>query len=218
MKKNVIFNNIKPKDQSVFWNNLEIAQKKFNNFFHLEKNYKINVFNSFREYCLALNEKRPKWGVSKQKDGNIFLFNPSKWEISVTGHCPEDLVSSLVHEMFHVYCFRKNINLPNWLEEGIATYLGQNSKFCDQTDLDFLRLKKQFHLIPDLPNLSSNFSEHQNHPWSYLSACKFIKYIVNKKGKNFLKKISIIDQKDNNQLFINDINLMWTNFKEDLNG
>lgn len=207
----IIFNNINSKDKIAFTRSWNLAKKKFSQYFPLEKKYQINIFNKFSDYCSAINENRPKWGVTKHKNGDIFLFNSIKWDVVETGHNPSDLLPSLIHEMFHVYCFQNKIKLPKWVEEGVATYLSQDFD-GGQKDIDFLRLKQKYHKLPDLQVFIDDFSKHQDHSWSYLTAYSFIKYLVKQKGKNFLKQIS----STNNHLSLESLNLIWNDFKGEL--
>ncbi len=182
----------------------------YSKYFSLEKKYEIITVNDFDKYCHIIRETRPKWGVTKQKFEKIFIYNPIAWTEKETGHKPADIVSSIVHQLFHVYCYNHKLELPKWLEEGIATYLSQDFD-GGQKDKDFLKLKKQNTEIPDLPNLNNDFSSHKDHSWSYLSAYTFIKYLIKTEGRQYIKRIPT-EYQNKNKLFNNNILLKWKQF------
>ncbi len=215
MKETFVFDDLSLEDKNIVIDTLAKALKKFNYIFKFKSDIEISTYNSFEKYCLTIGEKRQKWGVTKHKNGKIYLYNPLLWTEFDTGHKPSDLEASLIHEIFHVYCYKNEFKLPNWLEEGIATYLSQNYD-GGQKDHDFHILKNRYKYLPDLPVLNKDFSTHRDHAWSYLTAYTFVKYLAKKDGQDFIKKIPS-RYKLEKTLFINHILLRWKNFIKEQN-
>lgn len=215
MKETFVFEDINLKNKKIIVGTLVKALKNFNRTFRFKDDIEISTYNNFENYCQAVEEKRQKWGVTKHKNGKVYLYNPSLWTEMETGHKPSDLEASLIHEIFHAYCYQNQFNLPKWLEEGIATYLSQTFD-GGQKDRDFQTLKRQYINIPDLPNLDENFGTHFDHAWSFLTAYTFVKYLIKNDGQDLVKKIPT-EYKLKNKLFINHILLRWANFKKEQN-
>lgn len=216
MKEFLVFEGLNSNDKKIVIAALRKALRVFNRTFKLSHNIPVSTYNNFEKYCLAIGEKRQKWGVTKHKEGKIFLYNPSLWTKKETGHNPNDLEESLIHELFHVYCYCNRCDLPKWLEEGMATYLSQPTDGGPK-DIDFKMLKQKYHHLPDLPNIDDDFGRHLDHSWSYLTAYSFIKYLTKNDSRDIIKKI-IIKYKSKNKLFINHILKRWSNFRKEQNG
>lgn len=138
------------------------------------------VVGNHRELCEITETYRPKYGVTTNKNGVVYLYDPSTWTVEETGHTPKDLTESLIHQLVHVFVFRHRLQLPNWFEEGLAVYVGAHlSKHHRFSELKMLHKK---YGPQQLYKNTLSIKDHQVPAYSYLLASAYVEYIEKELG------------------------------------
>lgn len=156
-------------------------------------------------YDRLLETNRPPWGVTTQKKGVIYIYDPSLWRKNPTGHTMKDLIPSLIHELVHVYFFKKHITCPIWFEEGMAVKLSDENKGNKRKAFNKLASK---YLMPDIINVSQNFKKMSGKlPLvHYLTFFMFVSHIFNQFGtKKIVKFLKSLEWKNDFERLFSEI-------------
>jgi hypothetical protein len=89
------------------------------------------------------------------------------------------------HELVHMILYQKYKSaIPGWLEEGLANYIGQNSK------VDYVWLQSQPH--PDVRTMTHPFKSHVQSPrYQYQASTAVIEMLASKCGLDDLLQLSV---------------------------
>ncbi len=112
---------------------LEATKKELTAFFNSSvPEPLIFLLESRLELDLIWGQKTEKWVVGGTKNGSIFILDPKVYTQQSSHKDKNDFWKTLKHEYCHIY-FRyitKGVN-PLWLHEGLASYLADQKKICD---------------------------------------------------------------------------------------
>lgn len=179
----------------------------------------VIVAKNYDHYNELVETKRPAWGVTTNKEGKIYLYNPELWTKKTTGHTIKQLKSSITHQMVHIFFQKYRIKSPPWFEEGLATYVSiyRNRKEKIDKDKEFNKIFKK-HGFCNLCEDKSSLKIHQVPALSYLTSYKFISYLINKFSDksllNFINKL-IEDMEFNlcfNNIYGIEVSESWNKF------
>lgn len=92
----------------------------------------IFLLNSRKELDLIWRQKTERWVVGGTKFGAIFILDPRIYTKESIHKNQNDFWKTMKHEYCHIY-FRHITNgvHPLWLHEGLASYLAEQKKVCD---------------------------------------------------------------------------------------
>lgn len=172
-------------------------------------------------YDKLLKTNRPPWGVTTQKNGVIYIYNPLLWKKSITGHTTNDLVPSLIHELVHVYFFQNKLKCPIWFEEGLAVKLSDENKGNKRKA--FYQLVTKYP-IPNVIEATSNFKKMSGKLplMHYLTFFMFISYLFDLFGTikiiNFLRGLKVNNDFEPffDKEFNRSLSETWTKFRKEL--
>lgn len=114
-------------------NFLKTTKKELDSFFNLNiPEPTIFLLNSRKELDLIWKQKTERWVVGGTKYGAIFILDPKIYSKESNHIDKNDFWQTLKHEYVHIY-FRHITSgpLPLWLNEGLASYLAEQKKTCD---------------------------------------------------------------------------------------
>ncbi len=161
---------------------IENKIRELNDFFEIKPTFSVKLLYEKEEFEFFKSRKTEKWESGFVKDNIIFVFDPEVLE-KFTIHKKEEFFGTIKHEIAHVYI--KNICpfLPEWLNEGIATFLGQGSK-----KESFKKFLEKREVLP------FNIKEGRDKLiLIYVQSPCFVEWLIKNYGKekllNFLKKI-----------------------------
>lgn len=158
----------------------------------------IYIAKDKKQYDKLLKIKRQPWGVTTHKEGVIYLYDPFLWKKKSTGHNLSNLKSSLIHELVHVYMWKKHITSPLWFEEGVAVKISEPNQNNKNTIFNKLIGK---YPIPMIIDISLNFKILSS-PLDlmfYLTFFMFISYLFRAHSHN--KMIQFVKSLENNNNF-----------------
>lgn len=165
---------------------IEKAANQVSNFFNDEiPRFKVYFLKSRDEMDKLWNKKTPAWLVAKAGENReIHIFDKEIFD-RVSPHPKNDFEKVLIHEITHIYTKEKfNLTFPMWLNEGIAYVVAsQDKKEGNKKDISKMH----------------TFDEWNENP-SYGSSGKFVRFLLNKFGKdrllNLLKRIEKNEKKE----------------------
>lgn len=124
------------RDYSDFYNRVNKIRKIFD----FDKEIVIDVFDDLQELENLLETKVPKWVIGTSFNNAILILDYDKWKTSNN----ETVENLILHEFIHVVLSLKSkINLPAWLNEGLAVYFSdqyhsfKNQIFDNNININF---------------------------------------------------------------------------------
>ena len=173
-------------------------------------------------YDELLKMNRPSWGVTTQKMGMIYIYDPFQWKRKITGHNLSDLKPSLIHELVHVFFYNYHIQCPIWLEEGLAVIISDENK-GKKKDAFFKLLSK--YPIPEVLNTTSNYKKKKGKlPLiHYLTFFMFVSHLLKLCGINKFIEFIMLQQKESSfedifeKFFNQTLHKLWSDFRDDMN-
>lgn len=92
----------------------------------------VFLLDSRKELDVIWKQKTERWVVGGTKYGAIFILNPDHYVKESDHKNKNDFWKTLKHEYCHIYFRSITSNTrPLWLHEGLATYLAEQKKTCD---------------------------------------------------------------------------------------
>lgn len=124
---------------SDFYNRIE----KIKTIFDFNKKVIIDVIDDLHELEELMEMKIPTWVIGTSFDNVILILDHDKWKKS-----NNEIVDNLIlHEFVHVVLnLKSKINLPVWLNEGLAVYFAdqyhayKNKNFNNNIEFNFYEL------------------------------------------------------------------------------
>lgn len=182
---------------------------------------KVVVAKDHKGMCALIGKDRPKYGVTTNLNDSIYLSDPSSWTETETGHTPQDLTESLVHQMVHLFFRRNAIKAPVWFEEGVAVFVGAH--LSDQKrEKEFDRLLRMYG-FRDLSKHTEPFGKQEAPAYSYLTAYKYVSALNERLGrKKLVRLISSLSTRSNFEAVFKQetgmsVGYSWDWFKQTLN-
>lgn len=173
------------------------------------------------QYDNFLKTNRPSWGVTTQKKGVVYLYDPSLWKKNITGHNMKDLKPSLIHELVHLYMFKKHMISPEWFKEGLAVRISDENKGNKKKMFNRLVLK---YPIPNIITATSSFKKMKGKLplMYYLTSFMFVSYLFELLGiKKTARFIKLLENKSNfenqfSKVFSLSLQEVWLKFKKEM--
>ena len=153
--------------------NLKKYVQVFNKFFGIKPQVNVQLVYDRKEYDFYSGTKSENWMSGYYNGKMVIVFDPDSFE-KETCHKKEEFPGTLKHETAHVYiCNLARGRVPAWLNEGLASHLGQgkgkeyfNMKSADRKG----------------PILNVNKNKDNRYVW-YTQAPCFVEFLIKKKGK-----------------------------------
>lgn len=176
---------------------LEKSRKEILNFFELDNetkfNFNVYIYDSKEELVAGLRQrgfkKDPDYmcACQKDEDNSLNFYEPK--DHSEKDWSKEDYDQVIFHEEVHGITFNIYGQLPEYITEGIATYLDGSYK----KDIKFL-LDNYIHknIIPSMDELEYEFGKHEYDSYDY--AYLIVSYLIETLGKK--EFLSLIGNKE----------------------
>ena len=143
----------------------------------------VRVHSSRADYDKRLKRKSPDWEIADASVKNeINILSPTAFE-KESPHSKKDFLSVLRHEFAHKFISKlsKNLDIPRWLDEGLAQYVSGQGKGITLKPKD---IKEGFS-----KKIAKEASWKKETSLSYDTSFLFVDFLIKKYSFNKIKEL-----------------------------
>ncbi|KOA18869.1 hypothetical protein CLHOM_26090 [Clostridium homopropionicum DSM 5847] len=132
--------------------------------------YSSQKFLWIRKYGLITILGAPKWYIGDNREDKILIISPFE---NIEGHDYESIIGAATHELVHTINYQINPKLSYWNDNGVATFLSNQSPRRDFA---------KYGSLPTLEDMKSENEKRFGNIGGYEYSYSYIDFLNNKYG------------------------------------